>query len=254
MEIKGHPALVTGGGSGMGEATARHLASLGAKVACLDVNMEGANKVAQDIGGVAVECNVADAKSAEAAIKAAADAHGPARILVNCAGIATAARIVNKDGSAHDLDAYSKVIQVNLIGTFNMLRLFAAQCSTTEPLEDGERGVIVNTASVAAFEGQIGQAAYSSSKGGVVGLMLPAARELGRYGIRVLTIAPGYIATPMLQGMPEQVQEALLASSVFPQRFGHPEEFAKLVQHLCENTILNADVIRMDAGTRMPPK
>ena len=255
MDIKGHTAIVTGGGSGLGEATARQFAADGAKVVIFDVNMDGANRVAKDIGGVAVECDVADGKSAEAAFEASRKDAGPARVLINCAGIGPAARIVSREGDPMDLETFSKVININLIGSFNCLRLAAADMAKLEPLEDDERGVIISTASVAAFEGQIGQVAYAASKGGVVGMMLPASRELGRYGIRVMTIAPGYIATPLLMTMPEQIQDNLKSTQVFPQkRFGKPEEFAKLCGSIIGNPMLNGDVIRLDAGARMPPR
>ncbi|MCP4326972.1 MAG: SDR family NAD(P)-dependent oxidoreductase [Alphaproteobacteria bacterium] len=252
MDVKGHAALVTGGGSGMGAETARHLAAAGAKVALLDVNTDGAAAVAEEIGGIAVACDVADAASAEAAIAAAREAHGGARILVNCAGIAPAARVVGRDGPM-PLDDYARVINVNLIGTFNMMRLAAAGMQTLDPLADGERGVIVSTASVAAYEGQVGQAAYASSKGGVVSLTLPVARELARYGIRVMAIAPGLIGTPMLMGLPDNIRDSLAATVPFPSRFGAPSEYARLVMHIVENVMLNGEVIRLDGAIRMQP-
>lgn len=222
MEVKGVPAIVTGGASGLGAGTARALAAAGAPVAVLDINIAAARQVAEEIGGVAVECDVSDAASAEAAIAAAREAHGLAGICVNCAGIGTPHRIVGRDGPLA-LDAYAKVIQVNLIGTFNILRLAAADMMKREPMaSDGERGIIVNTASVAAYDGQIGQAAYSSSKGGIVGLTLPAAREFARSGIRVLAIAPGLFETPMLLGLSQEVQDSLASTLPFPSRFGTP--------------------------------
>jgi NAD(P)-dependent dehydrogenase (short-subunit alcohol dehydrogenase family) len=253
MDVKGHAAIVTGGGSGMGAATARALAAAGAKVALLDVNLEAAEAVAKEIGGIALSCDVSDAASAEAAVAKAREAHGAARVAVNCAGVATAGRIVGREGPL-DLAAFKRVIDINLIGSFNILRLASYDMSKLEALEDGERGVIVNTASVAAFEGQIGQAAYSASKGGIVGLMMPAARELARFGVRVMTIAPGLIGTPMLLGMPQEVQDSLAASVPFPQRFGRPEEYAGLVMHILGNVMLNGDVIRLDGAIRMQPK
>jgi len=254
MDIKGLSAIVTGGGSGMGAETARHLAKAGAKVAVFDLNKSNAEAVAKEIGGIAFECDVSSETSAKAAIEAAAKANGPARILMNCAGIAPAGRIVGKEGP-HDLGFFSKVINVNLIGTFNMLRLAAAAMSTLEPLNDtGERGVIINTASVAAYEGQIGQAAYSASKGGVVGMTLPAARELARFGIRVVTIAPGLIGTPMLLSMPQEVQDSLVATTLFPKRLGKPEEFAKLALHVIDNAMINGETIRLDGAVRLAPK
>ncbi|MXW91630.1 MAG: SDR family NAD(P)-dependent oxidoreductase [Rhodospirillaceae bacterium] len=255
MDLNGHSAIVTGGGSGLGEATARLLAAKGMKVAIWDLNLDGANRVAGEIGGVAIQCDVSDAGAAEAAIEQSRAAVGTARVLVNCAGIGPPRTIVSRDGEPMPLGDFQTVIQVNLIGTFNCLRLAAADMSKAEPLDGGERGVIINTASVAAFEGQIGQAAYSASKGGVVGLMVPAMRELGRHGIRVLTIAPGYVETPLLEAVPKDFQENLKSSQIFPRaRFGQPEEYAGLCVHICENQLLNGDTIRLDAGTRMPPR
>jgi NAD(P)-dependent dehydrogenase (short-subunit alcohol dehydrogenase family) len=253
MNVKGHAALVTGGGSGLGAGTAKALAAAGAKVALLDVNMEGAEKVAKEIGGIAIKCDVSSAADGEKAVAAAREKHGPARVLINCAGIAPAARIVGKEGPLA-LDAFARVINVNLIGTFNMMRLAAADMTKLEPQADGERGVIVSTASVAAFEGQIGQAAYGASKGGVAALTLPAAREFARSGIRVLTIAPGIFGTPMLLGMPQAVQDSLAAQVPFPSRLGTPEEYAKLVMHILDNVMLNGEVIRLDGAIRMGAK
>jgi NAD(P)-dependent dehydrogenase (short-subunit alcohol dehydrogenase family) len=253
MQVKGHAAIVTGGGSGLGAATARALAGKGARVAVLDVNEAAAKAVAAEIGGIALACDVADGKSGEAAVAKAKEKHGPARIAINCAGIGPAARIVGKEG-AMPLDQFRRVIEVNLIGTFNIMRLAAADMSGTEALADGERGVIVSTASVAAFEGQIGQAAYSASKGGIVALSMPAARELARYGIRVNVIAPGLFATPLLLGMPKPVQESLAASIPFPSRFGTPEEYAATVLHIIDNPMINGECIRLDGALRMAPK
>ncbi len=253
MLIKGHAAIVTGGGSGLGAATARALAGVGAKVALLDINDKAAETVAAEIGGLAVRCNVADAASAEAAVGKARAAHGAARILINCAGIGPAARIVGRDGPMA-LDAFRQVIEINLIGSFNLMRLAAADMIGLEPLADGERGVIISTASVAAYEGQIGQAAYSASKGGIVALTMPAAREFARAGIRVNTIAPGLFATPLLLGMPQPVQDSLAASVPFPSRFGAPEEYAKLALHIIDNAMLNGETIRLDGALRMAPK
>ena len=255
MDLNGHSAIVTGGGSGLGEATARRLAAEGMKVAIWDLNLEGAGRVADDIGGVAIACDVADAGSAEAAIAQSRDAVGPARLLVNCAGVGPARTIVSRQGEPMPLDAFARVIGINLIGTFNCLRLAAADMSKAEPLESGERGVVINTASVAGFEGQIGQAAYGASKAGVIGLMIPAMRELGRHGIRVMTIAPGYFQTPLMDTVPPDFQDNLKSSQIFPRtRFGRAEEFAGLCVAICENEMLNGDTIRLDAGTRMPPK
>ena len=253
MEVKGQAAIVTGGASGLGAACARTLAAAGAKVAILDVNDQAAGAMAAELKGVAVSCDVADSASAEAAIKKAAAAHGAARILVNCAGIGTAKRIVGKDGPMPLAD-YERVIRINLIGTFNMLRLAGAAMQPLAPLADGERGVIVNTASVAAFEGQIGQAAYASSKGGVAALTLPAAREFAQFGVRVMTIAPGIFATPMLKALPQEAQDSLGASVPFPKRLGEPREFAALVMHCVHNSYLNGEVIRLDGALRMAPR
>lgn len=254
MEIKGLAAIVTGGGSGMGAETARYLAKSGARVAVLDLNKANAEAVAKEIGGIAIECDVSNEASAVAALQTAKQAHGPVRILVNCAGVAPAARIVGKEGP-HDLGFFSKIINVNLIGTFNMLRLAASEMSTQEVLNTSEeRGIIINTASVAAYEGQIGQAAYSASKGGVVAMTLPAARELARFGIRVVTIAPGLFGTPMLLGMPKEVQDSLIATTLFPKRLGLPEEYAKLAVHIVENTMINGETIRLDGGVRLAVK
>lgn len=253
MDVKGTSAIVTGGASGLGAGTARALAAAGSKVAIFDMNMDGANQVAAEVGGVALECDVSDAGSAEAAVAAAREAHGPAAICVNCAGVGTPHRIVGRDGPV-ELAVYEKVIKVNLIGTFNVLRLAAADMGEREPNDDGERGIIINTASVAAYDGQIGQAAYSSSKGGIVGLTLPAARELARSGIRVLAIAPGLFATPMLMGLPQDIQDNLAATLPFPSRFGTPEEYAKLVMHMIDNPILNGEVVRLDSAIRLAPR
>jgi NAD(P)-dependent dehydrogenase (short-subunit alcohol dehydrogenase family) len=254
MQIQGHAALVTGGGSGLGEATARELARLGARVAVLDVNLEAAQKVAADIGGVACRCDITDTASLQAALDQAVAAHGPARILMNIAGIGTAKRVVQKDGSAAPLEDFARVINVNLIGTYNAARLFAAACARLEPLEDGERGVMLFTASVAAFDGQVGQQAYSASKGGLVGMTLPMARDLAQHGIRVNTIAPGLFSTPLMKQLPEPVQQSLAASIPFPSRLGKPEEFAALAAHTVTNTHLNGEVIRLDGALRMAPR
>ena len=253
MEIKGQAAIVTGGASGLGAATSRALAAAGAKVALLDVNEKGAGEVAAEIGGVAITCDVADSASGVAAIKKAGDAHGPARILINCAGVGPAKRIVGRDGPM-PLEDYERVIRINLIGTFNMMRLVAAAMQPLTPFADGERGVIVSTASVAAFEGQIGQAAYSSSKGGVAALTIPAAREFAQFGIRVMAIAPGIFGTPMLRALPQEAQDSLGASVPFPKRLGEPREFAALVMHIVRNGYLNGEVIRLDGALRLAPR
>jgi NAD(P)-dependent dehydrogenase (short-subunit alcohol dehydrogenase family) len=254
MKIEGHAALVTGGASGLGEATARELARLGAKVAVLDVNRELAEQVAKDIGGIAVVCDITSAESGAAAVRQAAEAHGPARILMNIAGIGSAKRIVQKDGSPAPLEDFARVVNVNLIGTYNMSRLFAAECAKLAPLEDNERGVMLFTASVAAFDGQVGQQAYSASKGGLVGMTLPMARDLAQHGIRVCTVAPGLFATPLMKQLPEPVQQSLAASIPFPQRLGKPEEFAQLACHVVTNSHLNGEVIRLDGALRMAPR
>lgn len=250
MDVKGHAALVTGGGSGMGAETARWLAKAGAKVALLDIDTEGAAAVAKEIGGVALSCDVGDGESAETAVAKAREAHGAARVLVNCAGMAPAKKIVGRDGPM-PLDAFEKAVRVNMIGSFNLMRLAAADMQTLDPLDDGERGVIISTSSIAAREGQVGQVAYAASKAGVEGLMLPAAREFAKHGIRVLTIAPGLIATPMLLNMPQDLQDTLAQQTPFPKRFGHAHEYARLVMHICENVMLNADTLRLDGGMRM---
>lgn len=253
MIIDGMPAIVTGAASGLGEGTARALAAKGAKVAVLDMNMDGAQAVADAIGGIALACDVTSAESAEEAVAKAREAHGPCAINVNCAGIAPAAKIVGRDGPMA-LDAFRKVIEVNLIGSFNMLRLTAADMAAREPNEDGERGIVINTASIAAFEGQIGQSAYAASKGGIVGLTLPAAREFTRSGVRVNAIAPGLFGTPMLLGMPQEVQDSLTATLPFPRRFGKPEEFGALAIHMVENPVLNGECVRLDSALRMQPR
>ncbi|MCC2675118.1 MAG: family NAD(P)-dependent oxidoreductase [Ramlibacter sp.] len=254
MNIQGQAALVTGGASGLGEATARALAAAGAKVAVLDVNHALAEKVAADIGGIACECDITNADSVAAAIAKAGGRHGPARILMNIAGIGTAKRVVQKDGSAAPLEDFARVIHVNLIGTYNVSRLFAAECARMAPLEDGERGVMMFTASVAAYDGQVGQQAYSASKGGLVGMTLPMARDLAQHGIRVCTIAPGLFSTPLMKQLPEPVQQSLAASIPFPSRLGKPEEFAQLACHIVTNTHLNGEVIRLDGALRMAPR
>ncbi len=253
MNPNGQVAIVTGGGSGLGEATARALAARGAKLAILDIGMERAEKVAADIGGIAVKCDVSSGESGEAAVAAVVDKLGTPRILINCAGIAVAMKTTGKDG-AHPLDVFKKVLEINLAGTFNMIRLVAVRTEQLEPLDGGERGVIVNTASVAAYDGQIGQAAYSASKGGVVGMTLPVARDLSRAGIRVCTIAPGIFRTPMLAGLPQDAQDSLGKQVPFPSRLGDPAEYGALALHIVENQMLNGETIRLDGAIRMAPK
>ena len=251
MDISGQAVLISGGGSGLGRATAQLLAKAGARVAVLDINEAAA--VAKEVGGFAVACDVTNAVDTEKAVAAARERHGPARLAVACAGIGTAGRIVGRDGPLA-LDEFRRTVEVNLIGSFNLLRLAAADMTNLDPLADGERGLIVLTASVAAFEGQIGQAAYAASKGGIVGLTLPAARELARYGVRVVAIAPGIFATPMLAGLPQNVQDGLAASVPFPARLGRPEEYAQTVLDLCRNVMINGSVVRLDGALRMAPR
>ncbi|MEI7291604.1 3-hydroxyacyl-CoA dehydrogenase [Paraburkholderia tropica] len=252
MQIRDNVFLITGGASGLGAATARLIAAEGGKVALADLNEEAGQALAKELDGAFVKCNVASEEDGARAV-AAATALGTLRGLVNCAGIAPAIKTVGKDGP-HPLDAFSKTISVNLIGTFNMIRLAAAAIAQTAPNAGGERGVIVNTASVAAYDGQIGQAAYAASKGGVVAMTLPVARDLSRSGIRVMTIAPGIFETPMLLGMPQDVQDALGAMVPFPPRLGKPDEYAMLVKQIVENPMLNGEVIRLDGAIRMQPK
>jgi NAD(P)-dependent dehydrogenase (short-subunit alcohol dehydrogenase family) len=252
MQISDNAAIVTGGASGLGGATARALAARGAKVFALDLPKAVAN--AESVDGVTyVEADVTSAEQVQAAVDTVVAAGAPLRITVNCAGVGTAGRVVGKNGP-HDLDTYRKVIEVNLIGTFNVLRLAADAITKTPELAGGQRGVVINTASVAAFDGQIGQAAYSSSKGGVVGLTLPAARELASFGIRVMTIAPGIIDTPMLAGVSEEFRAGLAAGVPFPKRLGRPDEYAQLAVAIVEHDYLNGEVIRMDGALRMAPR
>ncbi len=253
MDVNNVAAVVTGGASGLGGATARALAKAGAKVAVLDLNGDGAAAMASDIGGLGLQCDVTDGQAVEAALRRVDDAIGVPRVVVNCAGIGVAERIVGRDGPMA-LENFARVININLIGTFNVLRLAAAAMSRLDELDDGERGVIVNTASVAAFEGQVGQAAYASSKGGIAGLTLPAARELARFGIRVVAIAPGLIETPMFDGLPDAARAALNDLTQFPRRLGHPDEYAGLIMHIAENRLLNGEVIRLDGAVRLPPR
>ena len=252
MLIEGRAALVTGGASGLGAATARALANRGARVAILDLNAEAGEAVAREIGGIHARCDVADEASAAWALAASRNAHGTPSILVNCAGIGTAARVVGREGPM-PLEAFERVIRVNLIGTFNMMRLAAAEMSAAEAT-NGMRGVIISTASVAAFEGQIGQAAYAASKGGIAALTLPVARELARFGIRVLTIAPGLFMTPLLSELPQETKDALASSIPYPARLGEPSEFAHLAVAMIENDYLNGEVVRLDGALRMQPK
>ena len=254
MNLQGTAALVTGGASGLGAETARQLAKAGAKVAVLDVNIEAGEALAREIGGVAAFCDITSESSVVEALDKARQAHGPARILINCAGIGGAKRLVGKDGKAMPLEDFSRIVNVNLIGTFNALRLAAADMIALDPLEDGERGVIVCTSSVAAYDGQIGQAGYAASKGGIVSLTLPLARDLAQFGVRVMTIAPGLFLTPLLYKLPEEVQQSLGASIPFPKRLGKASEFAELALHIVNNKSLNGEVIRLDGALRLPPR
>lgn len=253
MELKNVPAIVTGGASGLGGATAEMLAAQGAKVAIFDLNEELGQAHAAKIGGKFFKVNVADDASVAEGVAAAEAAHGVARVLVNCAGIVAAAKTVGREAAPHPLDTFRRVIEINLIGTFNVIAKFAARASTLEPLGE-ERGVIVNTASAAAYDGQIGQAAYAASKGGIVGLTLPVARDLSQFGIRVMTIAPGIFWTPMMSSMPPAVQEALGKQVPFPSRLGKPEEYAQLAASIIANPMLNGETIRLDGAIRMAPK
>lgn len=246
-------AVITGGGSGLGAATARLFAAQGIKVTVLDVNKDAAQAVADEIGGLAIACNVTDAASAEQALAEARAVFGVERILVNCAGVAPGQRILGREAPM-PLDDFRRAVEINLIGSFNLMRLSAFAMAALEPMADGDRGVIINTASVAAYEGQIGQAAYSASKGGVVGMTLPAARELAKYAIRVMTIAPGLMETPMLMNMPPQVMESLVATTLYPHRLGRPDEYAALALHIVNNPLLNGETIRLDGGVRLAPK
>ena len=252
MDIAGKVFIVTGGASGLGEGTARMLAAAGAMVVVADLQVERGMSVAADIGGVFVKCDVSQEADGQAVV-AAALSQGKLMGLVNCAGIAPAVKTVGKEG-AHPLATFTKTITVNLIGSFNMIRLAAEAMAKNVPEPTGERGVLISTASVAAYDGQMGQAAYSASKGGVVGMTLPIARDLARNGIRNMTIAPGIFGTPMMFGMPQEVQDALAASVPFPSRLGTPADFAKLVKHIVENEMLNGEVIRLDGAIRLAPR
>jgi len=253
MEIKDKGVIVTGGASGLGAATARLLAAEGAKVVILDLNLALANKVAGEINGIAIECDVSSSAKAEEAIAMLRAKIGVPRALINCAGIGDPKRIVGKEGPM-SLKDFQKIIEVNLIGSFNMMRLVAAEMITADPMQDGERGVIISTASVAAYEGQIGQAAYSASKGAIVSLTLPAAREFAQFGIRVNAIAPGLFSTPLLEGLSEEAKQSLAAAIPYPKRLGTAEEYAKLAKHIIENRYINGEVIRIDGALRMQPK
>ncbi|MDT7523621.1 SDR family NAD(P)-dependent oxidoreductase [Rhodoferax sp. TBRC 17198] len=261
MHIQGQTALVTGAASGLGEATARELARLGAKVAVLDINEAQAETVASAIRAefgedraIALRCDITQTDSVQAALDASERALGAARILMNVAGIGSAKRVVQRDGTAAPLEDFARVVSINLIGAYNISRLFAAACSKLAPLDNGERGVMMFTASVAAFDGQVGQQAYSASKGGLVGMTLPMARDLAQHAIRVCTVAPGLFATPLMKELPEAVQQSLAASIPFPPRLGKPQEFAELACHIVTNGHLNGEVIRLDGALRMAPR
>jgi NAD(P)-dependent dehydrogenase (short-subunit alcohol dehydrogenase family) len=255
MQLENKGVLITGGASGLGGACAKLLSQSGAKVAIVDLNSEGGEKLAQELGGAAIfiKANVTEEESMQEAVQKAVDTFGSLYVTINCAGIGSAEKVLGKNGPS-SLASFMKVIQVNLIGTFNTIRLASAAMSTNTPNEGGERGVIINTASVAAFDGQIGQAAYSASKGGIVGMTLPIARELARYGIRVMTIAPGIFDTPLLAGLPEPARVSLGQQVPFPPRLGRPDEYAALAKHIIENEMLNGEVIRLDGAIRMAPR
>ncbi|MDH4560572.1 3-hydroxyacyl-CoA dehydrogenase [Pseudomonas sp. BN411] len=255
MRIENSVFLVTGGSSGLGLATARELVGLGGKVVLVDINADAGNARAEELGANArfVKADITREEDARAAVAAAVEAFGGLHGLVNCAGVAPAEKVIGRNG-AHGLDSFARTISINLVGSFNMLRLAAEAMSQGQPNEEGERGVIINTASVAAFDGQIGQAAYSASKSGVVGMTLPVARELARHGIRVMCIAPGIFETPMMAGMPQEVRDSLGAAVPFPPRLGRPAEYAALVRHIVENAMLNGEVIRLDGAIRMAAK
>jgi NAD(P)-dependent dehydrogenase (short-subunit alcohol dehydrogenase family) len=255
MEIKSSTCLITGGASGLGAACSRRLAEAGAQIVIADLNEDAGQSLAAELGKSArfVRTDVTSPDEAQKAIDTAVRDFGELHGLVQCAGILGAARIAGKDGP-HDLELFQRVIHVNLIGTFNMLRLATAEMSKLAPLDNGERGVVINTASVAAYDGQIGQAAYSASKGGIVGMTLPIARELAQFGIRVLTIAPGLFLTPLLGSLPQEAQDSLAAAIPFPHRLGQPEEFALLAMHMIDNPYLNGEVVRLDASLRMAPR
>lgn len=253
MELKDVGVIVTGGASGLGGATASLLAGKGAKVAIFDLNEESGQAKAAEIGGIFVKVNVADEESVNAGLATAEAAHGVARILVNCAGVAPAIKTIGRENAPHPLDVYRKTIEVNLIGTFNVISKFASRLAAADLIGE-ERGVIVNTASVAAYDGQIGQAAYASSKGGVVGMTLPIARDLAQHRIRVMTIAPGIFLTPMLMGLPQAAQDSLGQQVPHPSRLGKPEEYAQLVDSIVANPMLNGETIRLDGAIRMAPR
>lgn len=253
MNLAGAGAIVTGGASGLGNATARRLAAAGATVTIIDLPSSNGDNAAREIGGVFLPADVTNVEQIADAVRITAE-HAPLRAVVNCAGIAPPAKVLDRDGNPSSLDAFAKIVQINLIGTYNVISQAAAAMAKTEPTEGGDRGVIVNTASVAAFDGQIGQPAYAASKGGVHAMTLPIARELARYGVRVCTIAPGIMETPMLAGLPEAAQESLGQQVPYPQRLGRPDEYAALVMSIIDNGYLNGETIRLDGAIRMAPK
>lgn len=253
MDVQHQPVIITGGASGMGAAMAKHFATLGAKITLLDLNLEAATQLASSLNGLAFSCDVTEENSVMQAIAAASKAHGPARVLINCAGILHTRRMVNQQGPM-PLDEFQRVLTINVVGTFNTMRLVAANMMPLTPLVDGERGVIINLASIAAYEGQIGQMAYSASKGAIVSMTLPAARELASFGIRVLGIAPGLVDTPMFKGLSTEARTALTSAIPFPKRLASPEEVAKLAAHLVDNTMLNGEVVRIDGAIRLQAK
>ncbi|MBO9446763.1 SDR family NAD(P)-dependent oxidoreductase [Ruegeria sp. R14_0] len=253
MKIENAPAIVTGGASGLGFATAEFLAARGAKVALFDLPGDKLHEAAERLGAVAAPCDVTSEPEVQNALETAISANGLPRIVVNCAGVTHGERIVGRNGPA-SLDGFARTVQINLIGTFNVMRLAAERIMQNDPLEDNERGIIINTASAAAFEGQIGQAAYSASKGGVASLTLPAAREFARSGVRVMAIAPGIFSTPMTDLLPQEIQDSLGAKVPFPSRLGQPAEFARLAGHMIENTMLNGECVRLDGAIRLEPK
>jgi NAD(P)-dependent dehydrogenase (short-subunit alcohol dehydrogenase family) len=254
MEITGLPIIVTGGGSGMGAETAKTLANLGAKVAVLDINQSAVGTVANEIDGIGLQCDVTSEESVKTALKLIIEKIGAPRVCVNCAGIIVGSRLVSRQGPM-SLEDFRRCIDVNLIGTFNVMRLVSEIMMPLEPLnEDGERGVMINTSSIAAFEGQIGQVAYSASKGGVAAMTLPVARELAKFGIRVVAVAPGLIETPMLTNMPPDAQKSLVETTVFPKRLGKPSEFANFIAHIIQNLLLNGEIVRLDGAVRLTAK
>lgn len=254
MNLSNKSAIITGAGSGMGAATARFFAKKGVKLALLDMQTDKVEEVAEEVGGLAFTCDVRDETQVRNALLSAKEQHGTAHILVNCAGICPGSRVVGRE-APHDLQLFTDTVGVNLVGSFNTLRLAAADMMEEEPIDGtDERGVIINTASVAAYDGQIGQAAYAASKGGIVSMTLPIAREFSKFGIRIMTIAPGLMETPMLAGMTDEVRESLIATTLYPKRLGKPEEFAELVGHICENQMLNGETIRLDGAIRLAPK